>query len=408
MASAETYRIFLSSPGDVAEERARVSEAVESLNPMLERRGIRLSLVRWETHAAPLIADDPQDAVSRDLDPADCHIFLGIIWSRIGTPTPRAASGTVEEFELARRAFAERGVPRIMFYFSRRPVTRELDSRQHEQALRFKNDVKKRGLIAEYDDVEEFHRLVSLHLMVAVERLHERTQLRIAVEQTPPEEDGADDRAPDRPPGDHAEGDGEYIRPFVDVVDLRLRLEAKLTWLCKHLLAGPDTTTFATIGSLRYDGLLTDEQARVAARILTRTSESIVGEQPEDITRTLRDDTRFVNGFRASVFDGFVRQRIRQAKWEVVPFEQQPGHRPDFLAERAGGPTIRVSPRFAFGDDSKILARTVERLRGPLSDEPDEVARRMIVVPDRGRITTQPKASPQIIRYEDLAQALAG
>jgi hypothetical protein len=409
VARPDPYRIFLASPGDVAEERERVREAVEELNVTM--RPIAFEVIGWETHTAPGLGEDPQAVVKEHVDPADCDIFLGIIWSRIGTETGRASSGTVEEFQDAYEHWQAHGRPRIMFYFGRTPVTPTLeDLPQLEKALRFKAEMSQRGLIGEYRDAAELASLVRRHVALAVQNLGEQARLRTAVEQTPPEDaDAADDRAPDRP--DDAppkEGHGEWVRPFVDVVDLKLRLEAKLTWLCKHLLAGPNTATFATIGSLRYDGFLTDEQARVATRILTRTPESIAGEQPEDLQRTLEADTIFVNGFRASVFDGFVRTRVRALKWDVVPFEQRPGHRPDFFAEHEGGRRIRVAPRFAFADDSGILARTVARLRGALDDEPDEVAARIVVVPDRGRIATDLDASPKIVRYEDLGRVLKG
>lgn len=306
-------------------------------------------------------------------------------------------------------------MPRIMWYF-KSPLA-EATSDNVEQirgVLAFRKDVKARGLAADYGDPTEFTLKVNQHLMRVVERLSAHR-----VAEAMPPEDADDDGAspaipaaeavsPDRPDSDPAEPDAEWIRPFVDVVDLRLRLEAKLTWLCKHLLGGPDTPTFATIGSLRYDGFLTDEQARVAARILTRTPESIAAEPPEDLERLLEDDNKFVNGFRASVFDGFVRQRILKAGWEVVDFPQDSRHRADFFAERDGAPRIRVSPRFVFDGDSKILALTIKRLSGDLTDEPDEVGRRMIVVPDRGALETDSNATPEIVRYEHLPAALGG
>src|SRR5205814_7032471 len=55
----------------------------------------------------------------------------------------------------------------------------------------------------------------------------------------------------------------------IDLVRLRLKLEAKFAWITKHLLAGPDTPTFATIGSLQYDGYLPPDQAQRLARLVS-------------------------------------------------------------------------------------------------------------------------------------------
>jgi len=44
-------------------------------------------------------------------------LFVGVMWNRLGTATPRGASGTVEEFERAVAAFKEYKQPDIWFYF---------------------------------------------------------------------------------------------------------------------------------------------------------------------------------------------------------------------------------------------------------------------------------------------------
>ena len=55
--------------------------------------------------------------INRQL-PDDCDIFLGVMWARFGTATPRAGSGTEEEFEraLTRHQANSRSVM-ILFYF---------------------------------------------------------------------------------------------------------------------------------------------------------------------------------------------------------------------------------------------------------------------------------------------------
>lgn len=40
-------------------------------------------------------------------------LFVGIMWNRIGTPTPRAESGTVEEFERAIKSCQKNGQAEI-------------------------------------------------------------------------------------------------------------------------------------------------------------------------------------------------------------------------------------------------------------------------------------------------------
>jgi hypothetical protein len=109
-------RIFLASPGDVAEERQEVRQAMQRLegSPSI-REWFTIEVVSWDDPEAPvpmLATITPQQAVSLSLPmPADCDVTIVILWSRIGTPLEELKadgtaylSGTQWEFENARRA----------------------------------------------------------------------------------------------------------------------------------------------------------------------------------------------------------------------------------------------------------------------------------------------------------------
>lgn len=114
----QTLRIFVSSPGDVAEERAAVRAVTTELESSHLLRGkVHFQIVAWDDpHAAsPMEAGvTPQDSVNRYTGrPSDCDLTLVILWSRIGTVLPpgvlradgsRYESGTVWEFEDANSA----------------------------------------------------------------------------------------------------------------------------------------------------------------------------------------------------------------------------------------------------------------------------------------------------------------
>ncbi len=113
-----TLRIFVSSPGDVAEERAAVRRVTTELEGSHLLRGmVHFQIIAWDDpHAAsPMEAGvTPQDSVNRYTGrPSDCDLTLVILWSRIGTVLPpnvlradgsRYGSGTVWEFEDASSA----------------------------------------------------------------------------------------------------------------------------------------------------------------------------------------------------------------------------------------------------------------------------------------------------------------
>lgn len=88
-------RIFLASPGDVADERNLALQVLEQLqyDPLLRGR-ITIELVAWDKPGAgaPMLATlTPQEAIAKHLPkPAECDIVIVIIWSRMGTPLSEA------------------------------------------------------------------------------------------------------------------------------------------------------------------------------------------------------------------------------------------------------------------------------------------------------------------------------
>jgi hypothetical protein len=125
-------RIFLSSPGDVAEERALARELVKSALPVNEwlRGRLTFDLVSWDDpdSAIPMPAHlTPQEAINRGLKrPSECDVVIVLLWSRMGTPLPAEyvkpngtpyRSGTEWEFEDAlAQACRTDGKPIVLLY----------------------------------------------------------------------------------------------------------------------------------------------------------------------------------------------------------------------------------------------------------------------------------------------------
>ena len=90
-------RVFVSSPGDVAEERQLLEEVVDRVNRTEGiGRGIILQLWKWEENALRRIGPSPQQVIDEQLPQYD--IYLGILGGRFGTPTDTYGSGTEKEF----------------------------------------------------------------------------------------------------------------------------------------------------------------------------------------------------------------------------------------------------------------------------------------------------------------------
>lgn len=181
MARSETVlQVFLASPSDVLEEREIIESVISELNNTWSKTlGTRLELVRWETSTHPAVAGDSQAAINAQV--ADEYdVFVGILWGRIGTPTPRAASGTIEEFE--RAYFRWKTNPsglEIMFYFKDAPIRpSEIDGGQTEKVQAFKRSLGDEGLYHwTFDGPESFESLVRVHLSQVVQGWEKKKNL---------------------------------------------------------------------------------------------------------------------------------------------------------------------------------------------------------------------------------------
>ncbi len=157
---ATVCNVMIASPGDVQVERNIVREVVHEWNTVnaMSRNAVLLP-VGWETHSTPLIGDRTQAIINWQVL-KDSDLLIAAFWTRLGTPTGKAASGTVEEIE--EHIKAEK--PAIL-YFSAAPVAPDsVDPDQYQALKKFKDECKKRGLYETYDSPTEFHVKVRRHL----------------------------------------------------------------------------------------------------------------------------------------------------------------------------------------------------------------------------------------------------
>lgn len=115
---AKGIEIIIASPKDVAEERQIVRDIIGEWNAIHARdRSVVLLPLAWETHSSPELSDRPQQLINDRLL-AHADILVGIFWTRVGTPTGKAISGSIEEIQEHLR----QGKP-VMLYFSNVPIT---------------------------------------------------------------------------------------------------------------------------------------------------------------------------------------------------------------------------------------------------------------------------------------------
>ncbi len=138
---AQRLRIFISSRGDVPDERLRADLIIDKLSQDYSRF-FTIEPYRWE-HEAMLASKHFQDAIE---PPSAFDIVVLILWSRLGTPLPERTAeheyrgidgrarvtGTEWEYEEALKAAREKQAPDLLAFrnISKSPIdTRDPEAR---------------------------------------------------------------------------------------------------------------------------------------------------------------------------------------------------------------------------------------------------------------------------------------
>ncbi len=165
--SARVFKILIASPSDVQEEREIAVKTIQEWNDLnsSERQVVLLPL-RWETHSAPEYGKRPQEVINRQVVD-HCDLLVGVFWTRIGSPTGLADSGTIEEIERV----ASQGKP-IMLYFSQaKQDPDKIDVDQLSKLRKFKEKTFPRGLIESFSNQIEFRDKLAKQLEIQIREL---------------------------------------------------------------------------------------------------------------------------------------------------------------------------------------------------------------------------------------------
>ena len=166
MYRADVVKLMIASPSDVTRERDTIRSVVHEWNSVhSEDRRLVLMPVGWNTHAEPEMGNRPQELLNQQLL-ADCDFLVAVFWTRIGSPTGRSVSGTVEEIE------EHIGCGKLaMVYFSNAPVRPDrLDQAQYEALNQFRRECEVRGLIETYEGLQDFREKIARQLAQKVIR----------------------------------------------------------------------------------------------------------------------------------------------------------------------------------------------------------------------------------------------
>jgi hypothetical protein len=158
--SAQVLRVLIGSPADLGKERKALRDAIFAWNEFNSRRLRTVLLpIMWEVHALPLITgQEPQIIIDKQLVDTS-QILVCMFWSRLGTPTSQAESGTVQEIN---KFIA--GRKHVLLYFCNRPIPQPFDQKESNRLKKFKSKIRKEGITKEFNTPKDLADNLKDHL----------------------------------------------------------------------------------------------------------------------------------------------------------------------------------------------------------------------------------------------------
>ena len=158
--AATAIKVMIASPSDVVGERNLIRDVIAEWNAIYSQNlALVLMPVASETHSTPDASGTAQETINKHLL-ADCDLLIATFWTRIGSPTNKSISGTVEEI----REHIQTG-KQAMIYFSSAPVRPDaIDDEQYAALKAFKADCKQIYGIAEYENLSDYRQKLTHQL----------------------------------------------------------------------------------------------------------------------------------------------------------------------------------------------------------------------------------------------------
>lgn len=178
--SSRIFNVLVSSPMDLRPERLMVATICKEL---AAKHRIQIRPILWEGGGTdhrdvPSLAPyqdqtDVQDIITNQLrELGGIDVYVGMVWTRMGTKTGPFRSGTEAELVSARAEGKRTGQPAaILFYHKVGPIPYKADKSQLPDVEKFVSELKTTGgLVAEFETVDGFATNLRAHLEQAIAR----------------------------------------------------------------------------------------------------------------------------------------------------------------------------------------------------------------------------------------------
>lgn len=146
------YKVFISCPSDVNDEREVAEEAIKRFGAIYHKDKVVFDVVHFDKVPSQINNKKPQNVINESLGEYD--IYIGIMGARFGSPTDDFGSGTEEEFQIALNRYSENKHPYVSFLFKNiKETPSSIDGLEQLLSVRkFQNSISDKGVFKPFDD----------------------------------------------------------------------------------------------------------------------------------------------------------------------------------------------------------------------------------------------------------------
>lgn len=163
MKQVKQIKLFVSCPGDITHELDSIKLVVDEINKTSgEQNSYVLRLINWKTDTYTQIGSDAQEVINNQIE-SQYDVLIGLLWLKLGTPTKRDKSGTVEEIN---RALKNKEKEQLVYFKTASPT--DITKINPEELLKineFKKDLGSKGVLYhEFSSTTKFESLFRIQL----------------------------------------------------------------------------------------------------------------------------------------------------------------------------------------------------------------------------------------------------
>lgn len=160
MKEIKQINLFISCPGDIKDELNSIEVIVKEFNKTFGKiSNFLIQIVHWNEDTYTDIGEDGQEIINNQID---YDILIGILWMKLGTPTKRDKSGTVEEIN---RAIENPKKQQLIYFKTATPSNlNAINTSELDDIMEFKKELSKKLLYKEFESIEKFETLFRLNL----------------------------------------------------------------------------------------------------------------------------------------------------------------------------------------------------------------------------------------------------